>query len=209
MKHYTNLNPNNPSIINKHLDTVSKKVTSLNNLIDDTLAISKLDNGKIEVQVKLTDLVSLIDSIVAFSFSDRDDNRHVERIIIGTPVAVSIDKKLTDHVITNLLSNAFKFSTQNPVLTINFQQEDITVAISDKGIGIPAKDIPNLFGKFFRASNASDFQGTGLGLAICQEYITLQKGKISLDSTEGAGTTFTIVLGKNSSYPQTTLKSCG
>ena len=66
--------------------------------------------------------------------------------------------------------------------------------MSDEGIGIPEKDRPFLFGKFFRASNAGHIQGTGLGLSICQEYMRLQGGQLELESGEGAGTIFTVRL---------------
>ncbi|MVM38119.1 PAS domain S-box protein [Spirosoma sp. HMF3257] len=180
------------SVINKHIDNIYQKVFLLNDLISDTLTISKIDEGKLSFNPELTDLVSLCEDILTLYFDDRLDNRFVEFIVSGNPVDIMIDKNLTEHILVNLLSNAFKFSTKNPILKLSFEQKAVCISVKDEGIGIPSKDIPNLFGKFFRASNANTFQGTGLGLAICQEYIILQKGYIEFESTEGVGTTFKI-----------------
>jgi len=198
VKHYVNSGsaPFDTSPINRHLDNIHRKIFSLNDLISDTLTVSKLDEGKVMIDIEPVDLFDLCTQTLKLYFSDRGDKRFVELIVIGEVVPVETDRKLIAHVLVNLLSNAFKFSTGNPTLTLRFKDNMVTLKVSDKGIGIPQKDIPNLFGKFFRASNAIAFQGTGLGLAICHEYITLLNGQIDLDSTEGVGTTFRITLPK-------------
>jgi PAS domain S-box-containing protein len=196
VKHYIQMDAGSPlmPLISKHADTISQKVIALNDLITDTLTISKIEEGGIAVHLELTDLVALSEELVSCTFNDREDKRHVEIQVTGLPTEVKIDRKLMNHVLTNLLTNAFKFSTKNPVLKITFCAEAAAVSISDKGIGIPQNDLGNLFSKFFRASNAVGFQGTGLGLAICQEYVHLQKGHIKVNSTEGVGTTVTVIL---------------
>ncbi|WP_170069462.1 PAS domain S-box protein [Spirosoma pollinicola] len=196
VKYYVNENKTGTAIqlINQHIDKITNKIFTLNDLISDTLTISKIDEGKVDVNLELIDLIALSESTIKFYFSDRSDKRFVEFNVFGNAEPVTLDKKLTEHVLTNLLSNAFKFSTKNPLLKLNFRPEDVLITVSDEGIGIPEKDIPNLFGKFFRAGNVTSFQGTGLGLAICQEYVTLQQGQIEVDSIEGVGTTFRIIL---------------
>ncbi|GAB2560313.1 sensor histidine kinase [Spirosoma aerophilum] len=195
VKHYVNMNTAaTTALINQHIDKIGKKIFLLNDLISDTLTISKIDEGKIDVAIEPASLTDLCEETVKFYFSDREDRRMVEMAVIGQAVAVNVDRKLMEHILMNLLSNAFKFSTKNPALTIRFGQNEATVTITDKGIGIPEKDIPGLFSKFFRASNATSFQGTGLGLAICQEYILLQKGRIDIESTVGVGTSFRVTL---------------
>ncbi|SOD97397.1 PAS domain S-box protein [Spirosoma fluviale] len=195
VKHYVNIDHSDTPItrvINQHIEKIYQKVFLLNDLITDTLTISKIDEGRVNVNLESTDLIELYENTVKHYFSDREDNRFVEFGYTGNPVAVNLDRKLTEHILTNLLSNAFKFSTKNPRLTISFSTEEVMMTIRDEGIGIPEKDIANLFGKFFRASNVTAFQGTGLGLAICQEYITLQNGRITCESKEGAGTSFKV-----------------
>ncbi|GAB3027846.1 PAS domain S-box protein [Spirosoma pulveris] len=186
------------ALIDKHVDSISKQVMSLTDLIADTLTLSSLEEGKIPVQLEASDMVDLADKLVALNFGNREDKRQVILEVIGSPVLVNIDKKLMTHVLTNLLSNAFKFSATNPKLTIRFEKEAVSILVVDQGIGIPRKDLPHLFGKFFRASNVTHIKGTGLGLSICLEYTTLQNGTIDIASTEGVGTTFTITLPTNS-----------
>ncbi|GAB3043763.1 PAS domain S-box protein [Spirosoma pulveris] len=195
VKHYVNVGSSDTPmtrIINQHIEKISQKVFFLNDLITDTLTISKIDEGRITINLEPTDLIELYESTVKHYFSDREDNRFVDFECIGRPLPVNLDRKLTEHILTNLLSNAFKFSTKNPRLTIYFSTEEVMLTIRDEGIGIPEKDIANLFGKFFRASNVTAFQGTGLGLAICQEYVTLQRGRITCESKEGVGTSFKV-----------------
>ncbi|SOD92820.1 PAS domain S-box protein [Spirosoma fluviale] len=182
------------ALIDRHVDSISKQVMSLTDLIADTLVLSSLEEGKIPVQLEAADIVDLTDTLLALNFGNREDNRQVALEVIGSPVLVNIDKKLMAHVLTNLVSNAFKFSATNPRLTIRFEKEAVFISVIDQGIGIPRKDLPHLFGKFFRASNADHIKGTGLGLSICLEYITLQNGSIDIASIEGAGTTFTVIL---------------
>ncbi|WP_170069402.1 PAS domain S-box protein [Spirosoma pollinicola] len=196
LKYYANLEAGNPitPAINKHANNISLKVMALNELIVDTLTISKLNEGKQEVNLELTDLTDLVETLIALDFCDRPDKRQVAVQTKGQATDAIVDKKLMVHVLTNLLTNAFKFSTGNPVLTIRYEPETCSIDVMDNGRGIPKKDIPNLFSKFFRASNAKDIKGTGLGLSICLEYITLQNGVIEIDSTEDVGTTFTVTL---------------
>ncbi|GAB2526411.1 hypothetical protein GCM10027085_15780 [Spirosoma aerophilum] len=178
--------------IKKHLDNVLAKVYSLTELISDTLTVSKIEEGKIAVHMAATDLVALCQSLIATTFNDRSDRRQVELTILGDDSWVMADKKLLTHVLTNLLGNAFKFSTKNPRLTIQYEKYRVSLAVTDEGIGIPDNELPFLFDKFYRASNAVNFPGTGLGLAICQEYIALQQGVLTVCSTQGVGTTFTV-----------------
>ncbi|GAB3028294.1 PAS domain-containing protein [Spirosoma pulveris] len=181
-------------LINKHSDTISKQVMALDELIADTLTISKIEEGNVKAQLESTDIVALIEEVISLNFASREDKRSVEFEVTGHVVPVRIDRKLMTHVFMNLLSNAFKFSAKNPRLGVRFAQQVVTITVCDQGLGIPKKDLPHLFRKFFRAGNVSHVKGTGLGLAICQEYINLQQGLLEVDSTEGVGTTFTITL---------------
>ena len=106
-------------------------------------------------------------------------------------------------VFTNLISNAIKFSSEHSQIDISFskyknadQQKMVRVEVRDRGIGIPAQDLPFLFSRFFRASNAegSGIPGSGLGLAIVKRIVELHQGKIFAESTAGEGTTMIVEL---------------
>lgn len=194
--HYASLDAPRPTttLISKHAETIYQQTLSLNELLADTLTLSKIEDGKMVVELEETDLGVLSESLLRLSFGNRADRRQVAMRVLGNPVGVLVDKKLMAHVLTNLLSNAFKFSSTNPGLTLCYEAGGVTLAVSDEGIGIPEKDQPFLFGKFFRASNAVNIQGTGLGLSICQEYVRLQAGKLVFESREGSGSVFTVRL---------------
>lgn len=181
--------------IRRHLAVISEKLTALTNLLGDTLTLSQIEAGTIQVHLERTDLVSLSSVLIESTFGgELATQRPVHLEVIGSPLPVLMDRKLLSRVLTNLLSNALKFSKQSPRLTILFEPGFVSLSVSDSGIGIPATERAHLFNKFFRASNAKYIQGTGLGLAICQDYVRLLQGRIDVDSTEGMGTTFTIRL---------------
>ena len=103
-----------------------------------------------------------------------------------------------NEMITNLLFNAVKYTHENKTVHLEAKGQDdhVQIDISDTGIGIPADELEHVFDEFFRATNArkSEKDGTGLGLSIVKQIVDQHRGKISVDSIEGQGTTFTIVL---------------
>ncbi|SOD81478.1 two-component regulator propeller domain-containing protein [Spirosoma fluviale] len=181
--------------ITRHLDVLFTKVGSLNMLIDDTLTLSKIDEGKVRIHLEWVDLVALSREVIQSSFNQSEANEQlVQMEVRGCPVDIQLDRNLLTHVLTNLLSNALKFSTTSPRLILEFKPQEVRLLVCDEGMGIPASELRYLFNKFFRATNVNAIQGTGLGLAICREYVTLQGGRIEVESTEGKGTTFTVTL---------------
>ena len=124
----------------------------------------------------------------------QEDGRILEFEIVGEPCSVTLDSKLLGHTLSNLISNAFKYSVgkKNPDLTIHFKPNELVVSIKDYGIGIPEDELPKLFQPFFRANNVGEINGTGLGLSIAKEYIEVNKGEIAVQSTLGEGSCFEI-----------------
>jgi signal transduction histidine kinase len=104
------------------------------------------------------------------------------------------DKKILRNILLNLLSNAVKYSPEGKDIFIEVRHrgDQAIISIRDEGIGIPEDSQKELFGKFFRASNAYAIQGTGLGLNIVKKYVELLGGNISFVSKENVGSTFTL-----------------
>ena len=134
------------------------------------------------------------------------DPRTLTLRIEGTPRSVVIDPTLLTHALSNLVSNALKYSVGNrePEVTMSFEPAQVQIRIKDFGIGIPEADRANLFQTFFRASNATQIQGTGMGLVIVKLFVELHGGQVHLDSTEGEGTTVTVTI-PTASQPKTTV----
>ncbi|MFD2934691.1 sensor histidine kinase [Spirosoma flavum] len=180
--------------IDKHIGVIQRQVGHFSSLLTDILTIGKIEAGKVQFTPQWTDLVSICEEAIATHFSQRSDNRSVQLTIDGAPCSVYLDAKLINHVLINLLSNAFKFSTKSPGLHLTFTTESCILQITDEGIGIPAGELSNLFQPFFRASNTNEAPGTGLGLVIARQFVELHDGQLDLASEEKKGTICTVTL---------------
>ncbi len=175
---------------------IHHSVQRMADLLDDILFIGKAEAGKLEFKPALLDLVE----VCRLQISDIRTNKNLKPIINfsveGKPRNIMADKKLLIQILSNLLSNAVKYSTgASPVdLSVCFQAGEIEIQVMDRGIGIPAEELPEIFGAFHRAKNSGTVQGTGLGLAIVKRSVELSQGNIQVESTQGSGTTFRVFL---------------
>lgn len=182
--------------IEHHLAVIQTEITKFSTLLTDLLTIGKIDAGKLTFSPQWTDLVALSKGVIKLHFKGHlFDARSVDLCVEGTPRPVYVDATLLSHVLVNLLTNAFKYSSDGwPCLRLVFNDTGLVLTVSDTGIGIPAGDLPNLFKAFFRASNTVGIQGTGLGLVIARQFVKLHRGQLEVESQENNGTTFTIRL---------------
>ncbi|HBI37011.1 MAG TPA: hypothetical protein DDY71_05150 [Spirochaetia bacterium] len=170
------------------------------NIINDTLDFTKLQSGKLEIneiQFILKNTIEYITNI--FKIRAVQKNITFNLIYSNTcPVIVEGDEFRFTQVILNLLSNAFKFTPENGTITFQCDYNDnaLTLKISDTGAGIESHDLDRIFLPFEQSSNkiAQAYGGTGLGLAITKELIQLMKGTISVSSIKNTGTSFTITI---------------
>ena len=109
-----------------------------------------------------------------------------------------IDVKLMERCITNIICNAFVHNDKDVEVKISVAEDDgnIIIRISDNGKGMPAKDMPHIFDRYYRGTGSGKTEGTGLGLAIAKEIVLLHGGRIDVKSVSGKGTEFTISLKK-------------
>ena len=185
-----------PSIIERlkrYTGHISREIIRMTELMDDVLILGKVSAGKMTVLKSKQNINNLITEI-ALQFKEiESDGRSIEIVTIGTPKELQIDIKLMRHALTNLISNAFKYSTsKNPLVTITYDSNTVAIAIRDYGIGIPEEELDNLFQPFHRAKNAADVPGSGLGLAIAKDYIELMDGSITVQSKLNEGSCFNI-----------------
>ncbi|MFD2935197.1 sensor histidine kinase [Spirosoma flavum] len=182
--------------IEHHVTVIQKEIAKFSTLLSDLLTIGKIEAGKIAFTPRWVDLIALIEELISLHFKGHlFDDRSVALLIEGTPRRVYLDDKLMSHVLVNLLSNAFKFSTgASPCLRIVFNEASLVLEVIDTGIGIPEGELSTLFQAFFRASNTAGIAGTGLGLVIARQFVELHRGHLTVESEENKGTTFTIRL---------------
>ena len=177
----------------KHLERIKSSVRNLIDILNDFLSVDKLEEGKVEINKGDVDLVEFLEDIV----TELDGMKKNEQVIryshLGKRQVVT-DKKIIRNVMLNLLSNAIKYSEKDVDLKSEVSKGGVRISVRDRGIGIPEEQQKNVFGRFFRATNASAIQGTGLGLNIVKHYVSLLKGSIMFTSTQGEGTTFVVEL---------------
>jgi signal transduction histidine kinase len=107
---------------------------------------------------------------------------------------VEVDRALLNRILTNLISNAIKYSPENSHIYIDLccDDQNIILKIKDEGIGIPSENQQHLFKTFYRCSNVGQIKGTGLGLAVVKKCVDAHQGQIYFESQEGMGTTVTV-----------------
>lgn len=193
---YGEVNPRQQEI----LATLMKQAHSLTRLVKRLLDISrfeasggKLDTRDVHLQRFLTNMESSF-RVLAHQRGIEFSIRHSSEL----PETVHWDEDRMNEVIGNLLSNAFKFTPRegSVILDIDRVEESVKVTVSDTGAGIDPNQLPQVFEKFFQANNQAQaaVKGTGLGLAIAKEIVEAHEGTISVESTRGQGSTFTVVL---------------
>ncbi len=180
-----------------YLNLISSSAMRLAGLATDTLALSRLEQNELVLEIDDVDLSYLVRD-VARSFAHQ---RSVE--LTAESFIVAGDAARLRQVFENLIGNSIKYSPGGePVeITMRAQGEGVETAIRDRGIGIPEADRARLFGRFARASNARrlGISGTGFGLFLCRTIVDLHGGTIEVESVEGAGSVFRVILPSSTS----------
>ncbi|MEU4221341.1 ATP-binding protein [Actinoplanes sp. NPDC026623] len=187
------------------ITVIDRNVERLRRLIEDLLLMSRIEAGRLTLTREPIDLGSLIESVT--QVVEPNANKARVTLIRDTtePITVHGDRAHVERAVLNVVANAVKFTPADGTVTITARTEgpDAVLSVRDTGIGIPAADLPYLFSRFFRASNATrqSIPGTGLGLAIVANVVERHSGTITVDSHEGVGTTITIRLPTTESSP--------
>ena len=194
LQHYGHLWTDDKKL--KHYHRIETAVNRMTGLLDDVLLYSKAEAGKLEFNPKPLKLRSFCSDIVEEIQLGIGEKHHITFVYSGSGKNACMDEKLLQHILTNLLSNAIKYSASGSTVLFGCycEEETITFEIKDEGIGIPPEDQAQLFESFHRAKNVGDIPGTGLGLAIVGKAVELHRGKITLNSEVGVGTTFRVTL---------------
>jgi PAS domain S-box-containing protein len=175
---------------------IHSSVLRLTEMLDEILTLNRVDTGHSKVQLEPADLPSLLnDAIDEIRLSDHDAHRF-EFIANGDQGSFITDANLLRHIVSNLLSNAARYSPAGTAITIRTEADSqgIKLSVADRGIGIPEADRERIFESFERGSNVGAAKGTGLGLNIVKRMTELLGGSISVDSVEGGGSRFALFL---------------
>jgi len=180
----------------KCFSRIYEAIKTLTMILDDISLIAKDQSGKFEFEPSPMHFeetcIQFVDEIAALN-----SNFNVYSAINTQLGMVLMDKKLLRYIITNLLVNAIKYSTNNSSVHFSTQLLDnnhIEILVSDQGIGIPKEDMDNIFEPFHRSSNVANIKGTGLGMSIIKKCVDLHRGKINIESEINVGTKIRIIL---------------
>jgi len=189
--------PDTGEAYNKYLGRIESEINRVTLLMNDILALGRIESGGIELNKKSVDLVAIFQEAIRINTQSRSDGRNIKFKVIGVPRPVLLDGQFFNHILTNLISNAFKYSegAADPEIYLNYSDLDkVEFSVKDYGIGIPKKDQKGLFSSFYRATNVKNIQGSGLGLSIVKEFIEMHYGTIDVESQKDAGATFVLTL---------------
>ena len=183
----------------ERLGVVRQSGESLLTLLNDVLDLSKVEAGKLELDIEPFDICAVVEAAQAmFSAVAQGKGLELEMVVDETARGTYLgDAVRLRQIIANLISNALKFTASGRVeVAIVCTTDGIAIRVRDTGIGIPADRVGKLFQKFEQAdaSTTRRYGGTGLGLAICRELSELMGGSITVASEEGQGSTFLVAL---------------
>ena len=178
----------------KHFSKMVVQIDRLSDLMNNILVLGRTEADKIPFEPEETDLRTEIEKIIRMDYAPWQDGRTVSVAVQGEERPVFVDINLMGHIVNNILSNAFKYSKDqpSPQFTIHFNSEDFKIEVRDFGIGIPDEEKSQLFQSFFRAENTINIEGTGLGLVILKQFVEVHSGTVNIESEEGKGTTVTV-----------------
>lgn len=169
----------------------------LTTMLDEVMLISRVDSGRIDRQTVPLDLRQTLQNLIDEARL-ADSDAHPIRLAPAesAPVPMVSAPTLLQHIFSNLISNALRYSAAGKPVTVTIAEngDAITVAIRDEGIGIPRADLARIGQPFERGSNVGNIRGTGLGLSIVKRLVDLLGGTFAVESTEGQGSCFSLVL---------------
>ncbi|MTI21770.1 PAS domain-containing sensor histidine kinase [Fulvivirga sp. RKSG066] len=182
----------------RHIDKIKSSISNLNGILNDFLSLSKLEEGKLDIDVCEVNLVDACKEVIEELSSIIKPGQQIKFQCKGHPQSIQADPKIIKNIVINLTSNAIKYSEKDIHVGLDFEREDeICICIIDHGMGIPEDDQKHLFERFFRAKNAINVQGTGLGLNIVKKYVEMLGGAIKFKSELDKGTEFHVTFPKN------------
>jgi signal transduction histidine kinase len=178
-----------------YMQKIFKETERLLFLINNLLAYSRSEKGKNTISYSEINIVEVLTEVLEFFKIDKK-NLQFNIDIPKNEIIIDADGQSLKQVFYNLIDNSYKYSGDNKIIniSINIDKNIIKIIFKDNGYGINPKDLPYIFEKFYRGSETNLVPGTGLGLSLTKSIIEMHQGKITVNSTLGEGTTFTIIL---------------
>ena len=179
----------------KRIEKIRKAVARMTRLMDSTLTVARMEEGKIAVEIAPCEIGALVHELCARQ-QDITDTHTISCEACDLPDTISADASAIEQILTNLLSNAIKYAPDAPDVrvTVSRRSDDVLIEVADQGLGIDEDDLPHMFNRFFRAKTSAGIAGTGIGLNLVKMLVEMHDGSVAVKSTKGKGTTFTVSL---------------
>lgn len=180
----------------RHLERIEEATLHLKKILSNILFLEKgglQDAGNSETSIQPKSFIQALINEVRGTFPVSPE---IKLRVVNTPDAVMLYSELLSQIMVNLLGNAIKYSPNLKPIIVNLigKKDELIIEVIDQGIGIPAKDQPQLFEYFFRASNVGIISGNGIGMAISKNFASIMNGDLTFKSKEGKGSTFRLTL---------------
>lgn len=189
----------------KQIGLIKGNANRLLNLINQLLDLSKIEAGRLELQASAGNISLFIKGLVMeFEAIAEKNDINLKLVVEKDEIELYFDRDKMEKIMTNLLSNAFKFTPPGGTITVTVKQvydNFVEITITDTGIGIRKTELTKIFDRFYQvdSSHSREHEGTGIGLALTKELVELHQGKISVESEEGEWTKVKLIfpLGKD------------
>ena len=190
-----------PDRLQQGVRNIRTSVVRLIHLMESVLSVSRLESGSIRFEPLLCNIGELIQDACA-NHQEVSPSHEIIADVERLPQQFSFDASLMRQVVSNLISNAIKYSPDGTCIWVNgntTDEGDVLISIRDEGPGIPAAELEKLFDRFFRGSTSIGIIGTGIGLHIVKLFVEMHGGRVNVRSVVGEGTTFSLLLPSSTS----------
>jgi signal transduction histidine kinase len=182
------------------MQDINTEIDRLNKIIDSLLYLVRVEKDELELDLSMTYVNYLLEWVIK-TLSPIANNKNIQLSLnAANKIQIQLDQEKIQQCLLNIIGNAVKYTPENGRVVVDLEEnrDFIIIHVRDNGIGIPEKDLPFIFDRFYRVDEARARKtgGTGLGLAISQQIIQLHQGSISVSSQLGEGTHVAITLPK-------------
>ncbi len=188
-------------VYREFMQDINSEIERLNHIIDSLLYLVRIEKDEIELDYSVTYVNYLIEKVIK-TIKPIATKKNIEiTFISNSRIQINLDQEKMQQCLLNIIGNAVKYTPENGMVNVELldMRDNLAISIRDNGIGIPEKDIPFIFDRFYRVDEARARKtgGTGLGLSIAQQIVQLHQGQIEVESGVDKGTTIIISLPKN------------
>jgi two-component system phosphate regulon sensor histidine kinase PhoR len=192
---------NDAKALPNFVDIIVRNAERLGCMVDDLLELSRIESREIKLVIQTIDFSDMASQVLALFHERASKRRQVLEVIVPDELPwVLADRNALDHILTNLIDNAVKYSSERSVIrvTASVVGDNVNVRIEDTGPGIAEEHLSRLFERFYRVDNGRSREqgGTGLGLSIVKHLVEAMGSRVTVESTVGVGTRFSFALPK-------------